>query len=429
MIGGRQLYEKIFIGLIAIGAAIWFTGSTVAWAADTTVTDPKSVVTYGFSGTNLILQTYKADLPQLYTSVDWDSPSDYQFDEYPDDASVETSHIDQVYGIGFNLQKQETWYLQDQLENVSTQRYTPASEWGILPLDFDNSATSLQLNCTTTVHYLVEGTDKDAVAPYKLNYPIPTILEDGTDTTSEISTTASDFKTELSEAKPTLKGYTFKSMGDFKYADKDGVKSSDFPTDVTYYYSRNSPVTPPENNENAASSSASAMTSSDTLVTSELPQQVTAFKKRSIMVTKKMGLYNEPTFTSKSRMFYYAKASRTKRPQLIVTGLAQSVNGRTRYLVRDVTAGSKYRGETGYITAVKGFTTPTYYQHNPQQVKILAKSGVNVYRNKNLTQRVGHLKKGKVVHVKRIMHYHLTTRLVLTDGSFITANKAYVIKK
>lgn len=417
--------KKIFIGLISIGAAIWFTGSTVAWAADTTVTDPKSVVTYGFSGTNLILQTNK--LPQFYTSVDEKNPGGYIDSDGINitvDENGKTTYSNQVSGIGFNLQKQETWYLQRSPE-VGDQRYTPASEWSILPLDLDNGATSLQLNFTTTVHYLVEGTDKDAVAPYKLNYPIPTTLTDGTETAGEISTTASDFKAELSEAKPTLKGYTFKSMGDFKY----GVKSSDFPTDVTYYYSRNSPVTPPENNENAASSSSSAMTSSDASVTSELPQQVTAFKKRAIMVTKKMGLYNEPTFTSKSRMFYYAKVSRTKRSQLIVTGLAQSVNGRTRYLVRNVTAGSKYRGETGYITAVKGFTTPTYYQHNPQQVKILAKSGVNVYRNKNLTQRVGHLKKGKVVHVKRIMHYHLTTRLVLTDGSFITANKAYVIKK
>lgn len=97
------------------------------------------------------------------------------------------------------------------------------------------------------------------------------------------------------------------------------------------------------------------------------------------------------------------------------------------YLVRDVTPGSKRYGKTGNIPAKRVFTVHTYYQHNPKRVKVIL--GTNAYRDKALKHQAKHLKRGTVLHVKKIVRYHLTTRLVLTDGSFVTSNKMKVLEK
>lgn len=157
------------------------------------------------------------------------------------------------------------------------------------------------------------------------------------------------------------------------------------------------------------------------------PDQPTTVQRQARTVVKKLALYRTPTFTQQSRKFYYTKQARTRRPQLVVTGIAYSQAGRLRYRVQDVTPNSPYKGQTGYVTAKAGFTVQTYYQHAPRQVKLL--TAVNAYRDKALKQRVKHLKRGQVVRIQKIVRHNLTTRLVLTDGSYITGNKAHVLAK
>ncbi|MFD1456358.1 MucBP domain-containing protein [Levilactobacillus lanxiensis] len=223
----------------------------------------------------------------------------------------------------------------------------------------------------------------------------------------------------------TIKGYQYVS------ATKGSLKGTytSNPQEVTLSY-KVAPVTPVTPGGNGGTSNATSE-SSNTNDSSSTGDQghavVIAQKDRAISAVKKLGLYSTPNFSKKTRQFYYAKQKRTLRPQFVITGVAQSKNGVKRYLVRDVNTGSKRYGKTGYITAKQAFTVHTYYQHSPKQVKVI--SGTNAYRDKALKQQVKHLKRGEVLRVKKLVRYHLTTRLVLNDGSFITSNKTKVIEK
>ncbi|WP_125545641.1 DUF5776 domain-containing protein [Levilactobacillus lindianensis] len=217
----------------------------------------------------------------------------------------------------------------------------------------------------------------------------------------------------------TIKGYQYVSAD----APLTGTYTAD-PQSVTLTY-KVAPVTPGGNGSGNSSESSNSSDSSST--GDQGHTKVVAKKDRAITAVKKIGFYNTPDFSKKTRQYYYAKQKRTRRPQFVITGVAQSKNGFKRYLVRDVTPGSKRYGKTGYITAKRAFTVHTYYQHNPKRVKVIL--GTNVYRDKVLKHRVKHLKRGTVLHVKKIVRYHLTTRLVLSDGSFVTSNKMKVLEK
>ncbi|KRL96885.1 DUF5776 domain-containing protein [Levilactobacillus hammesii] len=225
----------------------------------------------------------------------------------------------------------------------------------------------------------------------------------------------------------TLSGYQFVKVlnGSLK-----GTYTAD-PQTVTLAYKKQAPVTP---GTNTASSSASSSSSSSSSVSSSQSDQVKpklpAKKDLAITAVKKLGLYSTPNFSKKTRQFYYAKQTRTKRPQFVITGVAQSKNGTKRYLVRDVTPNSKWYGKTGYITARTAFTVHTYYQATPKRVKVIATKGVDAYRNMSLKgNNVKHYKRGTVLRVKKLKRHNLTTRLQLTNGRYVTSNKSLIIQK
>lgn len=138
-------------------------------------------------------------------------------------------------------------------------------------------------------------------------------------------------------------------------------------------------------------------------------------------------LYSQPTFKKSQRIAKYPKAKRTQRPIFVVTGQTYSSAGRLRYAVRDVNHGSATYGKTGYITAKTSFVTAAYYQKAVGQVKVINAKGINTYRNQNLTQKVTHVARGKVLKVTGITHYRRTTRLQLANGQYITGNKTLVM--
>jgi len=146
-----------------------------------------------------------------------------------------------------------------------------------------------------------------------------------------------------------------------------------------------------------------------------------------VYATKKIGLYRTKNFSDQSRQFYYAKASRTQRPMFVVTGYATSKNGHKRYRVRDVNHHSKTAGKTGYITANKAYVSSAYYAKRQAKVKVINAQGINSYRKVALTHKVKHYRKGQVLKVKKIVAYRKTTRFVLTNGQYVTANKKLVI--
>lgn len=69
---------------------------------------------------------------------------------------------------------------------------------------------------------------------------------------------------------------------------------------------------------------------------------------------------------------------------------------------------------------------PVYYKQVPKKVTVINAKGVNVYKNKNLKGEVEHYKQGTVLKIKGIVKYHATTRYILSNGRYITANKKLV---
>jgi len=146
-----------------------------------------------------------------------------------------------------------------------------------------------------------------------------------------------------------------------------------------------------------------------------------------VYATKKIGLYQTKNFSKKTVKHWYHKQKRTNRPMFVVQGTALSKNGNLRYKVKDVNHTSKTAGKTGYITAKNSYVTSVYYASKHAQVKVIAKNGVNGYKQKSLKTKQLNYKQGKVLKIKKIVAYNKTTRFQLTNGKYVTANKKLVI--
>ncbi|MFC6207191.1 DUF5776 domain-containing protein [Levilactobacillus tongjiangensis] len=129
----------------------------------------------------------------------------------------------------------------------------------------------------------------------------------------------------------------------------------------------------------------------------------------------------------KNRVAKYVKTKRIDRPMFVVTGYGRSQAGRLRYQVRDVNQRSRTAGKTGYITAKTGYVTKVYYQRKVQRLTVIGKSGLNAYQTVSLTGKVRHYAQGTKLKVVGISHHNLTTRFVLENGHYVTANKKLVM--
>lgn len=145
-----------------------------------------------------------------------------------------------------------------------------------------------------------------------------------------------------------------------------------------------------------------------------------------IYATKKIGLYQQATFTNRARQQWYANKSRINRPMFLVTGYATSKNGVKRYRVKDINHLSKTDGKTGYVTANAAYTSPVYYAAKHATITVINPKGINAYNKKNLTSQQNHYRQGQALKVKKIVTHNLTTRFVLSNGHYISANKKLV---
>ncbi|WP_341780303.1 DUF5776 domain-containing protein [Levilactobacillus sp. HBUAS70063] len=160
--------------------------------------------------------------------------------------------------------------------------------------------------------------------------------------------------------------------------------------------------------------------------TSDEADQAVAPKGSVVYAVKPIYLYQRPTFKHAERQAKYVKQPRINRPMFVVTGYAQSVNGRARYLVKDVNHHSKTTGKTGYITANSRYTVPVYYQKKATKVTVINPAGVTAYRQVGLKKRVTHYRQGTTLKVTGLKHYRLTTRFKLSNGTYVTANRKLV---
>ncbi|WP_415563296.1 DUF5776 domain-containing protein [Lentilactobacillus hilgardii] len=174
---------------------------------------------------------------------------------------------------------------------------------------------------------------------------------------------------------------------------------------------------------NTASSSSESSVSSN--VTPAEPSYASV-QGKAIYAMKNLYLYSGTSFSSKNRIAFYAKKARNDRPMFVVEGYARSSTGKLRYQVKDVNHSSKTQGKVGYITASQKYVRPVYYQKKHSVVTVINPQGITAYRKANLTKRVRNYRQGTVLHVRRIVTHNLTTRYVLTNGHYITANRKMI---
>ncbi|MBS1007253.1 hypothetical protein JK163_13570, partial [Levilactobacillus brevis] len=158
----------------------------------------------------------------------------------------------------------------------------------------------------------------------------------------------------------------------------------------------------------------------------ELKQYGSVKKGTAIYAVKHIYMYKDMTFKRSSRIISYVRQPRINRPMFIVKRIVKLANGKVLYQVKDVNHRSKSAGKVGYITVNANYVKPVYYQSVPSKITVINSKGVNGYKLKGLKGKSMHYKQGQVLKVKGIVKHNSTTRYILSNGQYITANKKLV---
>ncbi|WP_203639782.1 DUF5776 domain-containing protein [Levilactobacillus wangkuiensis] len=151
------------------------------------------------------------------------------------------------------------------------------------------------------------------------------------------------------------------------------------------------------------------------------------FQQFYISATQKIGLYSDKDFSAANRLAWFTKKPQMKQPTFLVTGVTTSKAGNHRYQVSDTNPHSQTYGETGYVTAKADYVTASYYQNAPQTVTVINPGGINGYDSATLSQPQVAYAQGKQLAVKKVVTHGQTTRLLLTNGKYISGNRHFVV--
>ncbi|GAF36099.1 DUF5776 domain-containing protein [Lentilactobacillus farraginis] len=176
------------------------------------------------------------------------------------------------------------------------------------------------------------------------------------------------------------------------------------------------------NNNNATDASIASTSTSQSSSTASVSQPVTTtpttpnqFKPKSLVVYNKYPIYEYKKLVfSKTNRLSKVK----KKTVLKVVGSQKSPSGLRRYRLTN----------GHYITANARFIAPLYIYAMKKKAVIINNQGAYEYASAALHKkdRIKHLKKGTRLHIKRIVKFHSTTRLELTNGHYISGNKFIV---
>jgi len=145
-----------------------------------------------------------------------------------------------------------------------------------------------------------------------------------------------------------------------------------------------------------------------------------------VTATKKIGFYSSKDFSDASRLAWFVPKPQLKQLTFTVIGTAKSTAGHARYQVRDTNPGSATYGQTGYITAQSAYITQAYYESAPKVVTVINPGGINGYDSAALKQPRTTYKQGTRLTIKKVVTHGATTRFLLTNGKYISANKHFV---
>lgn len=235
------------------------------------------------------------------------------------------------------------------------------------------------------------------------------------------------------KAQKQINGYAFQSITKGQN-DVNGNFGAD-PIEVTATYQKNntsgtttssssssvqssSSSTPTTSSSSVASSSSSTVSSTSSSTTTTTAPSTSVAKPFKVVAKKALYRYNNVNFNKVNRIKHYAKKLITKAPVFTVVATTKSSNGALRYQLSD---GS-------YITAKAGYVTKLYNQAKAKSLRVINPKGTWEYKSSKLTKKsaVKHLKKNKVVKVKKLVRKGTATRYQLTNGHYVTGNKQFV---
>ncbi|KRL20201.1 mucin-binding protein [Lentilactobacillus kisonensis] len=203
---------------------------------------------------------------------------------------------------------------------------------------------------------------------------------------------------------PSVTGYT----ADHSAVTFDKVSGqTTAPTDksVTVHYTANSTpsnngggtlvVTPTVSTSSTTNSTVTSTTTKNPATPTVIVPNYAAKQGAAVYATKGVYMYKNANFKKNQRIAKYPKAKRVNRPMFVVLDYKRSANGTLRYKVRDVNHGTKTAGKIGYITASRKYVVRVYYSTMPKNKKltVIAKKGVNAYKNVNLSKKSKKLSK------------------------------------
>lgn len=235
------------------------------------------------------------------------------------------------------------------------------------------------------------------------------------------------FDLSTNQYKLNIAGYTFK-----KYDPSQTGKISDTAQTFKLVYTKNgNPVNPINpNTPNPPVTPTPTVPVFPTHPTlpdgTQLPNYAQV-KNGVVYSLKKIYIYKHADFKKSERIAMYVKKPRINRPMFVVLDYQRSKGGALRYKVRDVNHHSKHAAKVGYITANQKYVRPVYYRAQPKTVTVISAKGVNEYNEKHLGTKIKNFKQGTVLKVDSIVKHNLTTRYMLGNGNFITANRKLVI--
>ncbi|HIW71116.1 MAG TPA: phosphodiester glycosidase family protein [Candidatus Levilactobacillus faecigallinarum] len=146
-----------------------------------------------------------------------------------------------------------------------------------------------------------------------------------------------------------------------------------------------------------------------------------------VIAVKSLVLYHKPNFSKGVKMNSFSKMPRMYQSQFQVLGTVKAKNGRLRFHVKDINKHSKTYKQTGYITAASSYVQSADYTAFTKRVTVINTKGLNSYKSVKLTGTVKHhYRQGQVLKVKRLIHRGQSLVFMLTNGTYITANKQQV---
>ncbi|WP_369957512.1 DUF5776 domain-containing protein [Levilactobacillus brevis] len=380
------------------------TSSAVATTASASSTTTSNGNTYGVDDDNIVWITY----PSTHVLTTYTGTGTYYNADGSDTNKTVSGTSGALGEVRINL-NQRTAYIWDSM------------------LDATSNTSDRKYRKITSVSSFTPFSSVYTIKPLTINFVDTDGQSIDHSMTFDFPDNSDKLENALLDATPTVDGYTFSSAA--------VTTGSDDNPAVTYTFTKNTSDSGSGNESSGSesSSSATSSTDSDNLSDSSSADSTsdsttsTATKvsvsKISVYATRKIGLYKTVNFTKNNRIRWYQKQPRTKRPTFTVIGYVRTKAGTLRYKVKTTS------GQTGYITANTDYVGYTYYQTTPKKVTVINAKGINAYRKVNLTSKARHYRKGTVLKVKAVKQHGITTRLILTNGTYITANKTMVLKK